>query len=152
MSISRSGLDKMSGKPIQLTFRMSKSRGVNLRAGSLRVKESVREALKAALEGCGIDRETVATELSRLVGEQISVHTVNNWVADGKGDRRIPLEYAGALAVITGDKRILEAALGSAGFKVLTEDETPYFELGLVVAEEKARAKRKRKALERIGL
>jgi len=124
----------------------------NRRAGSLRVKEGVKEALKQALDRCGLDRETVADELSRLVGEPVSVHTVNNWVADAKGDRRFPLEYAGALTAITGDVGFLQAALaGGAGIKVLAPEEVAYYELGKITAEERARRKRKRAVLEKIG-
>jgi len=116
------------------------------------VKEFVREALKTALEGCEMDRETVAKELSRLVGEQVSVHSLNNWVADGKGDRRIPLEFAAALAAITGDKRILQAALERAGFMVLSADEAAIYELGLVTAEKRRSRKREQRVWERIGI
>jgi len=35
-------------------------------------------------------RENVAKELSRLVGEKISIHTLNNWCAAGKHNRRFP--------------------------------------------------------------
>jgi hypothetical protein len=144
------GLDKMETKPIQLTFQMSRSRGASLRAGSLRVKESVREALKRAVEACEMDRETIARELSRLVGEDVSIHTLNNWIADGKHDRRVPLEYAEALALITGDRGILDAAFST--FRVLDESQAPYYDLGVIEAEDRARRKAKRKALERIGV
>ena len=142
----------MSGKPIQLTFSMSKSKAANLRAGALRVKEGVREALKAAVDGCALDRETIARELSRLVGEEVSLHTLNNWIADGKHDRRLPLEYAAALAVITGDAQVLSAALERAGFKVLSPTDVAYYQLGRAVAEKKRNRKREREAWEGIEL
>lgn len=145
----------MARKPIQLTMAMSRSRTSHLRAGALRRKEAVTEALKQALDGCRtldgapIDRETVAKELSRLVGETVSVHTLNNWCAEGKENRRLPLEYAEALALITGDRRILDAALGQ-NFRVLDETDSAYLELGKIVADERERSKRKRQVLERI--
>ena len=147
----------MSRKPIQLTMQMSRLRTSRLRGGALRRKESVCEALRKALDGCKdlngspLDRETVSKELSRLVGESVSVHTINNWCAEGKENRRFPLEYAEALALITGDRGILDAALGE-GFRMLDEEETAYLELGRIVAEERARSKKKRQVLERIGI
>lgn len=142
----------MGGKPIQLSFAMSKSKAANLRAGALRVKESVREALKSAVDGSGLDRETIAKDLSRLVGEEVSLHTLNNWIADGKHDRRLPLEYAAALAIITGDAQVLNAALDRAGFKVLAPGDVPYYELGRATAEKKRNRKREREAWEGIEL
>jgi hypothetical protein len=131
---------------------MSKRRPENLRAGALRVKEAVNEALKSVLENCESSREEIAAELSRLVGEEISVHTLNNWCAEGKHNRRFPLEYAAALAVITGSNEVLYAALGVAGFRVLDKDQAAYYELGMITAEETDRRKRKREVMERIGL
>jgi hypothetical protein len=131
---------------------MSKRRPENLRAGALRAKEAVNEALKTALDKCGQSREEIATELSRLVGEEISVHTLNNWCAEGKNNRRFPLELAAALAIITGSDEILNAALGVAGYRVLDADQAAYYDLGLITAEELAGRKRKREVMERIGL
>lgn len=145
----------MPRKPIQLTMQMSKSRTARLRAGALRRKEPVTEALKQALDGCKsldgapMDRETVAKELSRLVGEPVSIHTINNWCAEGKENRRFPLEYAEALALITGDRRILDAALG-ASFRALDDEETAFLELGRIVAEERARSRAKRQVMEKL--
>lgn len=142
----------MDAKPRQLTMSMSKRRPENLRAGAFRVKEAVNEALKAVLENCELSREEIAAELSRLVGEEISVHTLNNWCAEGKHNRRFPLEYAAALAVITGSRDVLDAALKVAGFRVLDADQGAYYELGVIAAEELARRKHKREVMERIGL
>lgn len=141
----------MDQRPIQLTFEMSKRGLPSLRAGALRVKESINEALRRSLDGCGMDREGIARELSRLVGEEISVHTINNWCAEGKGNRRLPLEYAKALAIITGNAGVIQAALGPE-FTVLNREQTEFYELGMIVAEERAVKKRKRKITERIGI
>lgn len=105
-----------------------------------------------ALDACGLDREAVARELSRLVGEAVSVHTVNNWCATEKSDRRVPLEYAAALVAITGDASILRAALEVAGFRVLGPEDVPVYELGRIAVEETRRRRAKRAVMERIGL
>ncbi len=131
---------------------MSKKGLPALRAGSLRTKESVTEALRTALDKSGLDREAVAHELSRLVGEDVSVHTINNWCAEGAHNRRIPLEFAAALAVITGSADILDAAVKVAGFRVLDREQAPYYELGVLTAEERTRRKRKKQIEDRIGL
>lgn len=140
-------LDKKQHQ-FSLPFNNNTSR---LRAGSFRKKEAVKEAVKKAIENSDFDRETVARELSRLVGEEVSFHTVNNWIAEGKNNRRIPLEYAGALVAITGDIGIFEAVIDSE-MKLLKSDEVPFYELGRVVAEEKARRKRKKALMSQIGV
>ncbi|MEN6439459.1 MAG: hypothetical protein ABFD97_12870 [Syntrophobacter sp.] len=144
----------MAKRPVQLTMQMGRLATSHWRRGALRRKEAIGEALRRALDGCTtvdgrpLDRETVSTELSRLVGENVSVHAINNWVAEGKDDRRIPLEYAEALTLITGDRGILDAALGH--YRVLDEEEVGYLELGRIVAEERKRAKEKRRVLEKL--
>lgn len=135
---------------VQLTLPLSDLHSQKWRTGSLRAKEAVKEALRAALRKCGLSRETVADELTRLTGEIISIHTINNWAAPGKDDRSIPLEYVAALAVVTGDIGVTRAALEPAGLVVLREDEAPYYELGRLTAEDRARAKKRRDLLERI--
>jgi len=76
-----------------------------------------------------LDREDVAKVLSRLVGEEISIQALNNWCAAGKHNRRFPLEIAKALVMITGDKRILEAAL-QPEFGVMDDQAKIYHDYG----------------------
>jgi len=141
--------NKIDKKQYQISLPF-KSKSSHLRAGSFHKKEAVKEAIKKAIENSPLDREGVDRELSRLVGENVSFHTVNNWIAEGKNNRRFPLEYTGALVAITGDIGIIEAAIDN-DMKLLSADQAPYYELGLMVAEEKARRKRKKAIMEKIG-
>jgi len=136
---------------VQLTLPLSELPSRRHRTGSLRAKEAVKDALKAALQRCGLSREVVADELSRLTGEQISIHQINNWIAPTKDDRCIPLEYAGALATITGDIQFLQVAVEATGILVLNKDQAPYYELGRITAEDRVRAKKRKNILERIS-
>jgi hypothetical protein len=120
-----------------------------LRAGSLRVKAAVHEAIKRALADCELSREQVADELARLTGEEISLHSLNNCCAEGKSNRRFPLEWAKALTLITGSRGILEAALGPE-FAALDERGQACREYGELVLKDKLRSRRKRELQERI--
>ena len=122
------------------------------RSGSYRTKEGIKEALKKAFDSCLFDREEIAKELSRLVGEDISIHTINNWIAEGKTNRRVPLEYIAALTAITGDNEIIKAAINNAGLHILNDKEMQFFELRKIIVEEKVRKKRKKQVMEQIGL
>jgi hypothetical protein len=135
---------------VQLTLPLSSLPSQKLKAGSLRTSESVKEALRQALRSCGLSRETVADELTRLTGENVSIHQINNWAAPGKDDRSIPLEQLAALTSVTGDAGLAKAALECAGWSVLGPEQRPYYELGRMTAEDRARTRKKREILERI--
>ena len=132
---------------------MSRLRTADIKAGALRRKEAVHEALKRSLDECTdldgrpVDRETIAVELSRLVGEHISVHTLNGWCGESKENRMLPLERAEALAIITNDRRILEAAMSR--YRVIDEKGVAFLEIGMFVVDERERNKRKRQLFER---
>lgn len=135
---------------VQLTLPLSSLPSQERKAGSLRTSDGVKEALRIALKGCGLSRETVADELTRLTGHNVSIHTLNNWAAPSTGDRPMPLDMLAALSVVTGDHRIAQAALECAGLKVLTADEAPLFELGRMVAEDRERTRMKREIFQKI--
>lgn len=142
---------KMDPGLVQLTLPLSSLPARQLRAGALRAKESVKEAVAASIRGCGLSREVIAQEMSRLTGEGISHHQINNWTAPAKDDRSMPLEYAPALGAVTGNHAALRAAAELAGCLLLEPDEVPLYELGRLTAEDKTRAKRKRELWEQIG-
>ena len=140
----------LGGTMVQLTLPLSSLPTASMQAGSLRRREAVNEAFRIALDASGLSREYVAGELSRLTGDQVSIHHINNWTAESKDDRRIPLEYAAALTVILGDARILAAAC-PAGYLVLPPDEAAVYELGRVVVDELRRSRKKKELWERIN-
>ena len=125
--------------------------GRGLRAGALRAKEAVREALSRALEASGLEREEVAAQLSRLVGEQVSVHTLHSYTAESKGERRLPLEYAGALAVILNDASLVGAALTGSGLAVVGREELDLMEYGRLQLERRKLGRKERQLMERLG-
>lgn len=136
---------------VQLTLPLSSLPSQSLESGSLRRVEVVKDALGRALKGCGLSREIVAEELTRLTGHQVSIHQLNNWAAPGKDDRPIPLHFVAALTEITEDYGLIKAALEGTGCRLLGPDEVVYFELGLMAAEDKKRTKRKKELWDKIG-
>lgn len=123
------------------------------RAGDYRHKEAVREALNIALKHCELSREEIAEEMSRITGDKITAHHLNNWVAEcKKSDWRFPLEYAAALMVVTGDYGILQAALKWTGLKIITQEEGKLLEYGRIMVEEKLKKKKKQALLADLGV
>ncbi len=143
---------KSRPRMVQRTLPLSELKSQRLGAGTLRRLESVKEALKDALKDSGLPRETVAEELGRLTGEHLSVHVLNNWVAEEKKDRNIPLHYCAALAIVLDDLRPLQAAFGGSGVHVMGEEEFGFYELGKMAAEDAARSKKKRQLKEKLGI
>ncbi|MGE4293924.1 MAG: hypothetical protein AB7E32_17165 [Desulfovibrio sp.] len=148
MSKRRANPDK---RMVQLTLPLSSLPSQRLQNGSLRTCEGVQDALSRALARCGLSREIVAEEISRLTGHEVSIHTLNNWAAESKSDRPTPLQALAALVAVTGDPGLVEAALAGTGYRLLPPEDVAYYELGRMVAEEKERAKQKRKIWEKIG-
>ena len=136
---------------VQLTLPLSALPSQNLRSGSLRTFEAVRDVLATALKECGITREVVAKEVTRLTGRKVTEHHLNSWTASSKSDRSIPLDTLAALSVVTNTPEVAQAALECAGWLVLTPEQAPYYELGVMVAEDKQRTKQKKELWERIA-
>lgn len=139
-------------RAVQMEFPWSDFPSQAHRAGSFRRHEAVCEALKTALSRCGLGRETVADELSRLTGEKISVNHLNNWTAESKNGWRLPLEYVAALTIITRDKGIIQAALNNSGLMVLDKEQADYYELGKITAESRVKNKKVKNIYGRLGI
>ena len=56
----------------------------------------------------GIDREAIAERMTVSTGRDISVSTVDGWLAESKENRQLPLGYAPAWADATGSSITLE--------------------------------------------
>ena len=136
----------------QLNLPLTNLRSFDEAAGSLSRKSAVQEALKRTLRNCQLSREEIADEMTRLVSEKITVSHIANWAAESKNGWRMPLEYAAAFFVITGDPGVIKAALYGSGIGVLDDKGYALYELGKIVAEERTRSKRKRRVMEELGI
>jgi hypothetical protein len=116
---------------------MFKGRSNAFRAGMLARKDAVREALTSALSSCGLSREDVAAEMSRLTGEHISRGHLDNWCSEGKRDWRFPCEYVTAFCIVTGDYGLVAAVLDGTGQGLADEETRAFAELGKTIVEER---------------
>lgn len=135
---------------VHLCVPMSSLPSQQLGDGSLRTFEGVKGALGRALRACGLSRDVVADEVTRLTGQEVGVNQINNWAAPGAQDRPVPLHVLAALVVITGDHGLARAALEGTGLKLLTPDEIPFYEIGLLEAEKKEQAEARKAAWAKI--
>ncbi len=136
----------------QMNLPLTNLKSFDEAAGSYSRKSAVQEALRRTLRDCQLSREEIADEMTRLVNEKVTVSHIANWTAESKNGWRMPLEYAAAFYVITGDPGVVKAALAGSGIGVLDDRDYALFELGKIVAEERARSKKKRRIMEGLGI
>lgn len=100
--------------------------------GSLDYSAEVRECLASMLRADRRDRFTVAAELSRLTGKEITAHMLNAWTADSKEGHRFPLEFLPALCVVLRNTELLDVIAKKCGCLALKGDEVVEANLGRV--------------------
>ena len=120
---------------MSLPFMVSKS--FEYSAGSFRRTEAVQEALRGSLKRCMLSREEIADEMTRLVGQKVTLNHIANWVSESKESYRMPLEYAAAFSAIVNDNRVIKAAFMGSGINILDDTEMAYYEIGKAVEEKR---------------
>jgi hypothetical protein len=83
---------------------------INLKTGKQIIphplaEQDFRELIARVLKQSSKDRQRVATELSALTGERITVPIVNQWLAASKPNVRFPASLLKAFCELTGDYR-----------------------------------------------
>ncbi len=143
-------ISKSDERMVQLLLPLSSLPSQKLQSGSLRTLEAVKAGLNQSLKNCGLSREVLAEEISRLTGHDVSIHQINNWVAPSKEDRPTPLHLLAAITKITGSKTLAEAALEGTGYKLLSPDQVIYYEIGLDEVERRKQLKKRKKLWEQV--
>lgn len=136
---------------VQLMLPLSSLPSQRLQSGSLRTFEAVKDGLNRSLKDCGLSREIIAEEISRLTGHDITVHQINNWAAPSKEDRPTPLHFLAAFTEITGSPALAEAALDGTGYKLLTPEEVVFYEIGKDEVEKRKQAKARKALWEKVS-
>lgn len=141
MSIKRGGLDT-NQQP--LPFHQPSTRTGHLENGGVHNGELVRKAIKEALRECRLSREEIADEMSRICGTRVSPHLLNSFVAPSKRGWRFPLEFAAALALITGDLRVIRAGIAPF-FDVIDRQGQVVLEYGRLMLKERFGSQKRQK-------
>lgn len=96
---------------------------------SLNLDLAVRKALSAAIRNCGKSRPQIAEDMSRLMGQGISVAILDAFTAESKPAHRFPAAWLAAFCVVTRDTRVLATIVEHAGGKLVTSEEAMLIEL-----------------------
>lgn len=96
---------------------------------SARLREGLAEALAHAKETFGRDRYAVATEMSRLMGRDVTKNMLDRYTAPSADEWRFPLEALPALVAATGDARLVTIIAEACGYKAMPGEATAVAEL-----------------------
>lgn len=83
--------------------------------GSLNIHAAIYLAQSDALRHAGKSREQIADEMTAYIGEEVTVHQLNAWVAPSKDRHRFPLEYLPAFCKATGSLKPLDVVSRACG-------------------------------------
>lgn len=84
------------------------------RPGRLNITGQIQAAIKHAIKSVRKSRETIADEMTELLGVKITDDTLYNWTA-GSHSHRMPGEYYAAFCIATGDIEIIRIQAEAAG-------------------------------------
>lgn len=91
----------------------------------------IAKAVAMALKSCGLDRDRVATEMTRFLGgERVSVAMLNAYASQAKENHKITLARFGALVHATKDFRLLSLLPEMFGYAVVEQRFVNWIEVG----------------------
>jgi len=82
--------------------------------GRLNISARLAATAKRVIRSAPKSRETIADEMTDLLGETITVSMINNWIADSH-PHRIPGEFIPAFCAATGSNEMIEIQAEAAG-------------------------------------
>jgi len=88
------------------------------RPARLNISAQIAAAIKNAISNVKKSRETLAEEMSELLGIEITADKLYNWTA-GSHPHRMPGEYYSAFCVATGDIELIRLQAEAAGVFIL---------------------------------
>ena len=84
------------------------------RPGRLNITGQIQAATKHAIKNVQKSRETIADEMTDLLGERVTVAMINNWTADSH-PHDMPGRFYSAFCVVTGDIELIRIQAEAAG-------------------------------------
>lgn len=75
----------------------------------------IARAVSEALKECGVSREAVACRMSDYLGDRVSRAMLDAYASTARAAHSIPAHRLVALAVVTGDRRLLNVIVADTG-------------------------------------
>ncbi len=86
--------------------------------GRLNISARINAAIKDAIKNATKSRETIADQMTELLGVEITADKLYNWTAESH-PHRMPGEYYAAFCIATGDNELLRIQAEAAGLFTL---------------------------------
>lgn len=104
--------------------------------GSLACRVEISSTMSQALKRCAEDRFAVAATMSRLLGDEVSIHMLNAYTSESR-DTHIPsLDRAIAFDVATGQQSLLRLFAAKSGATINVGEEALHAELGRLMKQQ----------------
>lgn len=116
------------------------------RPGRLNISSQINAAIKQAIRNAPKSIDTIADEMSALLGIEITAAKLYNWTADSH-PHRMPGEYYSAFCVATGDTELVRIQAEAVGVYTLPGPDALRVEIQKLEEESKKLHVEKRKRL-----
>ena len=118
-------------------------------AGGWRFRSEIAHVMGEAVKACSKDRYQIAADMSRLLGREISVNTLDKYTSEASEDHLPNLETAIAFDAATEQLSVLNFFAGKLGCRVLPGKQSLYVELARL-EQEKSEIVRLEKAIKKV--
>lgn len=110
--------------------------------GAATLRGRLARMVALVLNECPLSREEIAASMAKFLGEEVSVHTLNQCASQAREDHTLSAIRCAALAHATGDLRVLQVLLAPLDFAAIPTRYLPAIEAEIKAerAEELARA------------
>lgn len=99
-------------------------------AGAWRFRSEITHAMSDAVKACSKDRYQIAADMSRLLGREISINTLDKYTSEASEDHIPNLETAIAFDAATEQLALANLFAGKLGCRVLPGKDSLLAELG----------------------
>ncbi len=120
-------------------------------AGSLNDGNMIRAIITEAIRKSPKSREEIGEEISRLVGERVSIRMLNSYTSEAAEQHRWPSQYTRAFCYVVEDWTLLRCIVERAGFHLITQAEGELLELGREYLKQKRASEQLQLLEKRLG-
>lgn len=119
--------------------------------GAWRFRGEIAHAMGEAVKECVKDRPQIAADMTRLLGREVSLDTLNKYTSEASENNIPNIETAIAFDAATGQLGIINLYAEKLGCRVLPGKEVLKYELGICEQEKSAIAQREKTIKKLLG-
>jgi hypothetical protein len=99
--------------------------------GAWSFRGEIANAMSAAIKACDKDRYQISADMSRILGREVSIESLNKFTSESSDQHMPSLERAIAFDAVTGQLGIISLYAAKLGCRVLPGKEVLKYELGI---------------------